>query len=195
MLPPVASWQRTDAPGLETVSLTAGEQLAFSASGHLLHPAAQPVCLSYRLQVGRTGLVDNAEFTLHAPGPRTLNLLRNVAGRWHADGVAMPAFDSCSELDLQCGGLTNALPIRRLQLAPGDSAQLQVLFVRLPQLTLEICPQRYTRLADDAQGHARYRYQSPGFSAEISVDCHGLTLCYSDFLQRLAADSKPEQHA
>ncbi|WP_139167231.1 putative glycolipid-binding domain-containing protein [Chromobacterium sphagni] len=38
----------------------------------------------------------------------------------------------------------------------------------------------------DQDGRARYRYQSPGYSAEITVDEHGFTLEYGGFLRRLA---------
>lgn len=184
MFPSTLAWQRLDEPGLEEVRLARGADLAFQASGSLLHPGG-PVNLSYRMDIGPAGLVERAKFAVHVPDARRLVLTRSADGGWLADGLALPGLDDCIDLDLECCGLTNALPICRLALAPGDSAQLNVLFVRIPGLACVACPQTYTWL-DDADGHMRYRYQSPGFEAVLDVDEHGFTHRYGGFLARLA---------
>ncbi|WP_052878063.1 putative glycolipid-binding domain-containing protein [Chromobacterium subtsugae] len=176
-------WQRLDCTGLEQVQLETGSGLSLSASGSLLH-ADSGTSLRYRMQLDHHGRLSHAHIDVSAPEPRQLTLQHTESGRWLLNGQAQPAWDGCQELDLQACGLTNAFPIRRLKLGVGDSVELSMLFVRLPSLEPTRCPQRYTRLPD-RDGLACYRYQSPGFAADIIVDEQGFTIHYSDFLQRL----------
>ncbi|AXE32925.1 putative glycolipid-binding domain-containing protein [Chromobacterium phragmitis] len=176
-------WQRLDSPGLEQVQIDTGADLALTASGSLLH-AGTGASLRYRMQLDHHGRLSHAQIDVSAPEPRQLTLQHAESGRWLVNGQPQPAWDACQELDLQACGLTNAFPIRRLKLGVGDSVELHMLFVRLPSLEPTICPQRYTRLPDH-DGMPCYRYESPGFAADIVVDEQGFTLHYSDFLQRL----------
>lgn len=98
----------------------------------------------------------------------TIELTADGNGSWSA-----PAFDGCIDVDLGFTPATNTLPIRRAGLAVGEAADLNVAWMRFPELELERMTQRYARLADD-----RYRYASPGFTAELQVDEHGLVLEY-----------------
>ncbi|POZ60064.1 putative glycolipid-binding domain-containing protein [Chromobacterium alticapitis] len=176
-------WQRQDSPGLEQVQIDIGADLALTASGSLLH-ADSGVSLRYQMRLDHHGRLAHAHIDVSSPEPRQLTLQHTESGRWLLNGQPEPAWDDCQELDLQSCGLTNAFPIRRLKLGIGDSVELSMLFVRLPGLEPTICPQRYTRLPDQ-DGHACYRYESPGFAADLTIDAQGFTLHYSDFLQRL----------
>jgi uncharacterized protein len=98
----------------------------------------------------------------------TIELLGDGAGGW-----SIPGFDGCIDMDLGFTPATNTLPIRRLGLEVGDAADLDVVWLRFPELTLERMTQRYERLAE-----GRYRYSSPGFAAELRLDDHGLVLEY-----------------
>lgn len=184
-------WQRLDCPGLEQAEIETGAGLSLSASGSLLH-ADTGASLRYRMQLDHHGRLSHAHIDLSAPDARQLTLQHAETGRWLVNGQPEPAWDGCPELDLQACGLTNAFPIRRLKLAVGDSAELSMLFIRLPALTPAVCPQRYIRLPD-RDGMPCYRYESPGFAADIVVDQQGFTVHYSDFLQRLPAAAATER--
>jgi uncharacterized protein len=75
--------------------------------------------------------------------------------------------------------LTNAFPVRRLQLAPGQEAEAPAVYVRALDLRVERLEQRYVRL-DDAGSRARYGYRAPRFEfeCELVYDEHGLVLDY-----------------
>lgn len=94
----------------------------------------------------------------------------------------------CVDVDLGCTPATNTLPIRRLNLAVGESAEVTAAWVRFPSLTIEPLAQTYTRL--DVY---RYRYESAtGFSAELTVDELGIVVHYPGGWERVAAvDSAP----
>jgi len=110
-----------------------------------------------------------------------------LSGReWSRDGVAQreqPDLADCVDVDLGISPSTNTLPIRRLNLAVGESRELTAAWVRFPELTVEPLAQRYTRLAE-----RRYRYESivSGFTAELEVDDLGLVINYEGIWRRVA---------
>ena len=97
--------------------------------------------------------------------------------------LALPELAECIDADLGISPSTNTLPIRRLNLAVGESRELTAAWVRFPELTVEPLAQRYTRLAE-----RRYRYESTvsGFTAELEVDDLGLVISYENIWQRVA---------
>jgi hypothetical protein len=93
---------------------------------------------------------DREGFSLHVN--KTSNTLRNLrdherrrpgcrneraiagqadgAGRWLAGGVPAPHLDGCLDVDLESSAMTNALPVRRMGLAPGARAAAPAAYVR-----------------------------------------------------------------
>jgi len=103
-----------------------------------------------------------------------VDLTVETSGVWRSAGQVLPALRSCVDIDLAVSPATNTLPIRRLDLEVGQSAEVTAAWLKFPDLTLELLPQSYTRI--DAH---RYRYQSgTGFSAELQVDDLGLITSY-----------------
>jgi len=97
------------------------------------------------------------------------------AGHWRLNGAAQPEVEGCIDLDLNFSPSTNLLPIRRLGLAVGESAEITAAWLRFPSFTLEPLPQRYTRLDEQT-----YRYESAGgqFTADLKVDPSGFVVDY-----------------
>lgn len=105
---------------------------------------------------------------------REIDLTVKASGGWRTKDQEQPALRSCIDIDLAVSPATNTLPIRRLNLEVGQSAEVTAAWLKFPDLTLELLPQRYTRI--DAH---RYRYQSgTGFSAELQVNDLGLITSY-----------------
>ncbi len=105
-------------------------------------------------------------------------------GHWQHDGRDLRALEGCIDVDLGVTPSTNALPINRLALQAGDTAEISAAWVRFPDLDIVAAPQSYERLAP-----ARYRYCSldSGFTAEIEVDADGLPTDYVGIWRRIAA--------
>jgi uncharacterized protein len=114
---------------------------------------------------------------------RSVQLTADGEGHWQLDDTPYPALDGCIDIDLGITPSTNTLPIRRLGLQPGQSAEVVAAWVRFPALTIERLPQRYTCLASD-----RYRYESPNFTALLTVDAHGLVLDYEGLWHAVASE-------
>jgi uncharacterized protein len=111
-----------------------------------------------------------------------LSLLVETAGVWQSAGKTVAAVQGCIDVDLAITPATNALPIRRLKLTIGQSADVTAAWIKFPQLDIQPLPQRYTRLAD-----RRYRYESTtGFVTEVEVDDLGLAINYKGGWERIA---------
>ena len=94
---------------------------------------------------------------------------------WITDGATRRDLDGAREVDIAISPFSNSLPIRRLRLDIGQSADLITAYVTVPELAVVADPQRYTRLTD-----YEYRYESldSDFTRTITVDEHGLVLSY-----------------
>ena len=111
---------------------------------------------------------------LHSPEP----------GRWQVNGEpADGCLDGCLDVDLESSALTNAVPVRRLDLQAGAAADAPAAYVRAFDLTTERLEQRYVRLED-----RRYHYSAPAFEfeCEIVYDESGLVLDYPGIATRRA---------
>ncbi|MBN1529366.1 MAG: putative glycolipid-binding domain-containing protein [Thermoleophilaceae bacterium] len=108
-------------------------------------------------------------------------------GAWRVDGEPRPDLDGCLDLDLEASACTNALPVRRLALEPGQRADAPAAWVRIPDLRVERLEQTYLRLPDE-DGRSRYEYEAPdlGFGCVIVFDADGLTRDYPGIGARVA---------
>jgi uncharacterized protein len=115
---------------------------------------------------------------------RALRLHVGADNRWFAGDREIEEVRGCVDVDLGLGASTNTLPIRRLGLAVGGSAELTAAWVRFPDLSVERLRQRYTRLAERV-----YRYESvdSGFTADLEVDDLGLVLRYPGWCEQVRA--------
>ena len=143
------------------------------------------VRLTYRLQVdaaGATRALDVAD----AVGGAALALRSDGHGRWwDADGAPMPELDDCIDVDISTTPLTNTLPVRRLRLAPGESADIQVVYVDVPSLAVRAVAQSYTRIDERS-----YRYASGSFAADVMFDEHDLVTDYVGLWRRVPIDAR-----
>jgi uncharacterized protein len=125
--------------------------------------------------------------TRSAHGCRAVTVEADGDGGWLVDGEHAPALDGCLDVDLESSSFTNALPVHRLGLAPGEQAEAPAVFVRATDLRVERLEQRYERVADDA-AHQRYDYSAPrfGYSGRLVYDAYGLLIDYPGIAERVA---------
>ena len=107
--------------------------------------------------------------------------VRREGGRWFVNGSEDPELADAREVDLSVSPLSNTLPIRRLGLEIGQSADIVTAYIDVPELTVVPDPQRYTRT-----GEREYLYESrdSDFSRTITVDEHGLVVEYPGLFTR-----------
>jgi hypothetical protein len=107
-------------------------------------------------------------------------------GHWTINGAAAPHLDGCLDVDLESSALTNAFPVRRLHLSPGQQADAPAAYVRALDAAVERLEQRYRRL-DDVAGGSRYDYYAPTFDfrCDLVYDRSGLVVDYPGIARRV----------
>ncbi|MBB6174647.1 hypothetical protein HNR23_004707 [Nocardiopsis mwathae] len=121
---------------------------------------------------------------LSGDGVRTL-ALESKGTHWLRDGAPAPELEGCVDVDVASTPLTNTLPIRRLGLRPGESRDIAVAWIDIPDLRVRRVTQRYTR-HQSAEGRGRYVYRAPDHgSYELTVDRDGLIVDYEGFAARV----------
>jgi len=100
--------------------------------------------------------------------------------RWWLNEVEQPDVMGCIDIDLNFSPSTNLLPIHRLDLALGETADIKAAWLRFPSFKLEPLPQQYQRLDETT-----YRYESGGgqFVAELKVNRWGFVIDYPGIWQ------------
>jgi len=104
------------------------------------------------------------------------------AGRWRKAGSSAAPVAGCLDIDLGFTPATNLLPIRRLALRVGESADAPAAYVQFPRLRLTKLPQRYQRIS-----RYEYAYESPrhGYAATLRVSPVGAVIDYPGIFQLL----------
>ena len=136
--------------------------------------------VEYIIDLDGTGATRSAGIRGRSAAGFTSTLLeKDGAGRWVVDGVPASHLDGCLDVDLESSALTNALPVRRMGLAPGARAAAPAAYVRAVGLDVERLEQTYLRVPDEA-AHQRYDYAAPAFdfACRLTYDESGLVLDY-----------------
>jgi len=176
-------WQGLNWPGSEYCCLAALETGWLLAGTAVVAAEGQPVRGTYRIECERDWRTRRVEVRVDlGPIEHNLTLSIDEQQRWQLNGQDVAALAGCIDVDLGFSPSTNSLPIRRLKLAVGESAEVAAAWLRFPSLELRRLDQRYTRLAE-----RRYRYESEGgFMAELEVDKAGLVVDYPGGWRRVA---------
>jgi uncharacterized protein len=115
-----------------------------------------------------------------------IELVADGEGHWkRGSGEPVPELDGCIDIDISATPFTYTLPIRRLGLEPGESEELKVTYVRVPELLVGPERQRYGCLEARADGGLYHFEALPGgFTARLPVDAEGLVIDYPGLFRR-----------
>ena len=120
---------------------------------------------------------------------QTINLLANGSGNWTNEfGEVVAALEGCFDIDITATPFTNTLPIRRLSLHQGESSEIQVVYISIPEMKVSVEPQRYTCLeVNDSGGKYKFESLDGDFTAILSVDSDRLVEAYPNLFKRVWA--------
>jgi hypothetical protein len=192
-----ALWRRVDEAWTERCTLLAGRgrrSARWILDGTVMGTSnGEPIEVRYAVFCGESWTTSEVVIdAMIGTRIREIELVRDK-GHWFVDANRSPELGEGEDVDLGFTPATNTLPIRRLGLDVGASAEILAAWVRFPELTVEPFPQRYTRLAE-----RRYLYESltSDFQAEVDVDDLGLVISYPGLWEREAeatasADATP----
>lgn len=172
-------WETWDGEHTETLTLR-WENEAWTASGAVGRERVQYVLRISPLWHMRQFLLFR---DLDEPD---LWLATDGHNRWgEVNGAHRPELDGGVDVELACTPFTATLPIRRLPLEVGDSAEIPMIVIDVETLGVVLHHRRYTRLGehrwriglDDADG---------GGEVELDVDQYGVVIDHPDRFRRLA---------
>jgi uncharacterized protein len=179
----VARWQSWDAKGIEHLVLREGSREVVAESVVVGAADDAVFALRYRIRCDKSWRVRSAEVAL-VGSDRKIEIAGDGKGNWcDALGKRLPKLAGAIDIDLSATPFTNTLPIRRLKLRAGQSAEIVTVYILAPALALTTDPQRYTCL----EPLKRYRYESidSDFTREIEVDRRGIVVTYPGLFRRL----------
>lgn len=178
-------WSPYDEPGLEHLRLIQdGSQIV--ADGMILRVINnEPFRVHYEILCDEGWRVRKVEVSRLSEPRRSLKLNADGRGHWTDDlDNPISSLDGCFEVDILATPFTNTLAIRRTQLKPGESADIVVAYITVPELEVKPSQQRYTFLE-----FGLYRFEEEGlfkgFRADLPVDGQGLVLDYPNLFRRV----------
>lgn len=188
-LPAAAAWWHGNTRvGFEAVNFERGREGWVALGSTTATEAGSPWWVAYEIELDGAFVTRRATVTARVGGDVVAGLRVDAdgRGRWFLDGRAAPELDGCLDIDLESSAMTNALPVRRADLAVGETLLAPAAYVRVQGLAVERLEQHYTRRADGDQGPV-FRYHAPAFefSSDISYDSAGLAHSYPGIADRV----------
>ncbi len=175
-------WSRIERIGLEYCEINTNP--ITTLRGHVITQLdGQLLSVSYKVHCEDDGTTKSVDLICWSNGLESnLSLIRSTDDRWFYNGKEEDEFQGIRDIDLGITPSTNTLPIRRLNLSPGESKEIAALWIGFPNLSLSPLDQRYTCIDEKT-----YLYQSvqSGYEARLEVDGEGVVVTYQDEWKRL----------
>ena len=143
--------------------------------------------IRYQIQCDLTWQVRKVLVRSLEEAEQTIYFVSDGFGNWtNESGDLVSELKGCFDVDITATPFTNTLPIRRLRLSPGESAEIKVVYFTVPEMQVSVEPQRYTCLETSSVG-GKYKFESldGGFTAVIAVDTDGLVEDYPPLFKRV----------
>ncbi|GFM16792.1 hypothetical protein PO1_contig-010-28 [Mycobacterium sp. PO1] len=148
-----------------------------------VHPAFSA---SYDLVTDELGATKRLSLTVTmAERERQLSIARDEESMWlvqdHSGQTSRSAFDGALDVDLILSPFFNTLPLRRTGVyrQPGESVTVPVVYVRVPELSVDVATISYSSGSDGIKVH------SPVAETTLSVDAEGFLLDYPGLAERI----------
>jgi uncharacterized protein len=179
-------WAPWEGPGIEHLRVVTSDG-GVVANGLVIGlEGGRPFRIGYEIRCDERWRVREVRAAAPDLERPVLELLADGEGHWkRGGGEPIPELEGCIDVDISATPFTNTLPIRRLGLKSGDSADVDVAYVRVPELLVEPERQRYGCLETQVDsGLYRFEALPSGFTAELPVDADGLVIDYPGLFRR-----------
>lgn len=176
-------WRRLDGESFEFFQLVEAPG-GFDLVGRVIAAEeGRPLTVDYRLRCCGGWRSRELEVIQSFDGATRRMQMARIDDHWWVGARDRTDLTACLDIDLAITPATNALPINRLGLEVGASADVPTAWVQFPSLEVAPAPQRYVRRSE-----RRWRFTSldTDFTAAIEVDADGLPTDYEGIWTRIA---------
>jgi uncharacterized protein len=182
-------WSAWDEPGLEHLHLVLEDEQILADGMILRVKDGIPFRARYNIRCDPDWSVRAVELSLLDSSREDMHLYADGKGHWRdGSGNAIAGLAGCLDVDISITPFTNSLPVRRLKLEQGASADLLAAYIAVPEMEVKPSRQRYTCIESSPEG-GLYRYEDEGlfrsFTALLPVDADGLVLDYPELFRRI----------
>jgi uncharacterized protein len=144
--------------------------------------------VNYQLDINKQWEIQAVKIDFQSDSSFSIYLHKNKEKQWtNEKGEIISRLNNCTDIDITLTPFTNTLPINRLDLAVGESKEIEVVYFDLPTHKFNPSKQRYTNL-----GNGVYKYESlaSGFTANLKVDSEGFVLDYPGIWHRVFSEQE-----
>ena len=180
-------WTPWSEPGLEHLHLLQQDGKILADSIIVGVSNRMPFRLHYEITCDSNWNVKELGLTILSGNRKSIKIQTDGQGHWSTHtGDPVSSLEGCIDVDISATPFTNTLPICRLALSPGQSAELLVAYASIPEMELKPERQRYTCLEWNTDG-GLYKYESleSGFSTELPINGEGLVTDYPGLFKRV----------
>lgn len=179
------AWRRLDGPGLEHCTARFGPTGGDARGVMLAREEGAWFAFRWTIAWDARGATRSLRIEDLQDG-RILEAVADGAGVWQDLDGDRPDLAGCLDADVGASPFSNTLPIRRLDLAPGQRAEVKVAWAPLPRLEIRPILQRYTCLARTAEGATWLWEDADGGRHEgLRTDADGLVTLYPGLFERV----------
>lgn len=174
-------WRRLDYPGHEAARLFYQAD-SWNLQGTTVFSYERlPCSLAYRIVCDSRWNTRSAKVTGWV-GNNQIEIAIGAGQQWSLNEEQISEVAGCVDLDLNFSPSTNLLPIRRLDLAVGQEAEVRAAWLRFPSFKLEPLVQVYRRINETT-----YHYESNGgaFVTELTVNETGFVVKYPNLWEAI----------
>lgn len=154
-----------------------------SLKGRVIVPHRErPMMISYQVETNLDWSTASATIRYESPELTADMTIARVGDVWTLNDEELPHLRGCTDIDLGWTPATNTLPIRRLDLASGETTEIEAAWLRFPELDVIASAQTYQRIDEET-----WEYRSNGFTATLVTDEGGFVRRYGDGLWTMVA--------
>lgn len=175
-------WEGLDHPTMECLTLQQQDD-GYIITSHITGVVgSSPIAIHFLIETDLQWMTEHVLVSDLNQPDRVIELYADKNGKWFNRDEAVDELEGCLDIDISLTPFTNTLPIRRLSWQEKATASIAVVYISLPEFSLEKATQYYTRLAP---GSFRFETGSRNFTADLSVDPDGFVMDYPFLFKRI----------
>jgi hypothetical protein len=147
----------------------------------IINHGEKPFTIKYSLNCEQSWKVKTLNLEL-VETKEKIKLDSDRYGNWSNASGIIPRLHGAIDVDITATPFTNTLPIRRLKLGEKQHAEISVVYIKIPKLSVDIDLQRYTCLSKNT---FLFEQINSNFARKIETDKDGLVVTYPGLFKRI----------